>query len=839
MLLKLIHVAQIVIAAYGAMQSQVAISKLLEYKDATKKLAKISSEAGRQLHKTRTTQASCAVAILVSFLVSVLLTTGGASSGFLVRYLASPVMALAVFAARTHLQGFWAGKGGKAVTTNKIPLPKMGPYNEALGRTQKSLEFLGWLTISWLAPVSSRLSLQDALDDFSVPDACSILIFTAQLGSANRGRKGQIIGSRMYTVLLSSRSFCAVDVFVPSHPEVVALVWGSVKLTMQIIVSYASCFEGTLELFMQLGYLCPPLCRVPECLSNFHAAIIHCCRYILEATQRPWALQAFIVMWRSFDKEFKSELESVGRCSDHVKEAIAPEHDEASQGRSMISQLFKQTILDALCTHDYLRPLKQNQRKRYRDTANLIFRAPGFNNRANTLDTPPLWCSEKNHLMLTKANEDVVVSFFFVGSDDQQRPPNASESTDEMEARIRTITSSDDIDSIVALLAEITSSRTKFYIAMDGLDECDKPERTALLQALSSLSSLCSNAKLLVAGRDSLSEYIYRHFPAFWRISTGDQGTRNDIVAYITGYIYENDIRKNIKHLPRGLPETSWRGLRAIKTENHSGAAGKPLNKSLVTIRPLSLDELRETLAVEIRQRYTFRSLVQVDEGNHTVRCVHQTVRQFFLEDPVESDLTEFHFKLENADHTVGEICVTYLNFSDFKRTLNHMRWLVMLPLPSTIARIAHGSYSIPALILRITSESASSTKPIDIEPMINVNGLSSNETRSKTWRVWRHMAIYEHYGMLRLISSPGNTVRREIIRRAIQADHLSLLEFIMEMKTSRKDACRAPLKAAETGDLKVVDLLIAAGSIMTGDDDTLKTALYLIAARPGHSLIV
>ncbi|KAI1423387.1 hypothetical protein F5Y12DRAFT_757486 [Xylaria sp. FL1777] len=157
MLLKLVHLAQIVIAAYGAMQCQVAITRLLEYEDATKKLAKISSEAERQLHKTRMTQAAGAIAILVSFGVSVLLATRGASYGMLVRYLISPVMALAVFAAREYLRDFWAGKGGKAATANKIPLPKMGGYNEALERTQKLLEVLGWLTISWTA--SSALAM--------------------------------------------------------------------------------------------------------------------------------------------------------------------------------------------------------------------------------------------------------------------------------------------------------------------------------------------------------------------------------------------------------------------------------------------------------------------------------------------------------------------------------------------------------------------------------------------------------------------------------------------------------------------------------------------------------
>ncbi|KAJ3560789.1 hypothetical protein NPX13_g9185 [Xylaria arbuscula] len=137
MLLKVVHIGQIVIAAYGAMQCQVAITRLLDYEDATKKLAKVSSEAQRQLHKTRTTQAAGAIAILVSFVASVLLTTKGSSYGMLVRYLSSPVMASGVYFAREYLRDFWGGKGGKPVTANKVPLPKMEGYNEALEKTRR------------------------------------------------------------------------------------------------------------------------------------------------------------------------------------------------------------------------------------------------------------------------------------------------------------------------------------------------------------------------------------------------------------------------------------------------------------------------------------------------------------------------------------------------------------------------------------------------------------------------------------------------------------------------------------------------------------------------------
>ncbi|KAI1323624.1 hypothetical protein F5Y16DRAFT_335168 [Xylariaceae sp. FL0255] len=146
MLLRLIHVAQVGIAIYGAMQSQVAISNLLKYEDATKKLAKFSSEAEKQLHRTRTTQASGAAALFVSFIASVLLGLWGSSYGFLVRYLASPVIALGMFAAKIHLQDFW-GKDGSV----KVPLPKMEGYNEAMDKTREVMNVLGWLTIAWAA----------------------------------------------------------------------------------------------------------------------------------------------------------------------------------------------------------------------------------------------------------------------------------------------------------------------------------------------------------------------------------------------------------------------------------------------------------------------------------------------------------------------------------------------------------------------------------------------------------------------------------------------------------------------------------------------------------------
>ena len=60
---RLAHVSQIVLSSYGAYQSYVAINNLQKYEETTKKLAKWSDEVANQLHKTRTTQASGAVAV--------------------------------------------------------------------------------------------------------------------------------------------------------------------------------------------------------------------------------------------------------------------------------------------------------------------------------------------------------------------------------------------------------------------------------------------------------------------------------------------------------------------------------------------------------------------------------------------------------------------------------------------------------------------------------------------------------------------------------------------------------------------------------------------------------
>lgn len=61
--MRVIHLAQALLSGYGAFHSYKAIVNLQTYEATTKKLAKWSDEVGKQLHKTRTTQATAALTV--------------------------------------------------------------------------------------------------------------------------------------------------------------------------------------------------------------------------------------------------------------------------------------------------------------------------------------------------------------------------------------------------------------------------------------------------------------------------------------------------------------------------------------------------------------------------------------------------------------------------------------------------------------------------------------------------------------------------------------------------------------------------------------------------------
>lgn len=87
-------------------------------------------------------------------------------------------------------------------------------------------------------------SFQDCLDSEqkaeleairAVPDAHAVAEFTHQLDLESAKRKSRCVAARLSPFLESIQQFSGiVETFVSSHPQIAALIWGSIKLVLQV-----------------------------------------------------------------------------------------------------------------------------------------------------------------------------------------------------------------------------------------------------------------------------------------------------------------------------------------------------------------------------------------------------------------------------------------------------------------------------------------------------------------------------------------------------------------------------------------------------------------------------
>jgi hypothetical protein len=129
---QLLHTGQVALCAYGAYVSFIAIRNLQKYEDMSKKAAKYSFEAERQLHKTRTTQSSGAICvsgpstscfclsqvlttlstlqILASMIAATTLSLAPNALPSIVRFGISPAALVVTLFVRAHVSNFWKAK---------------------------------------------------------------------------------------------------------------------------------------------------------------------------------------------------------------------------------------------------------------------------------------------------------------------------------------------------------------------------------------------------------------------------------------------------------------------------------------------------------------------------------------------------------------------------------------------------------------------------------------------------------------------------------------------------------------------------------------------------------
>ncbi|KAI9769861.1 MAG: hypothetical protein M1839_003580 [Geoglossum umbratile] len=285
-------------------------------------------------------------------------------------------------------------------------------------------------------------------------------------------------------------------------------------------------------------------------------------------------------------------------------------------------------------------------------------------------------------------------------------------------------------DELVSILYAVLKYFSKVYICIDGLDECEKDDQTAILSVVNQLAQTDrAVVKIIITSREeTLISTALRGFP---RLRVSADKNSLDITAFIEETVESNIgsgalkirdpslksdiistlkagadgmflwvqfqladlcdaasdfiIRETLRNLPKGMAETYARVLRKIRGSQSNRALAQRIFKWVVCAkRPLLIAELGEAVALGPTDRcwnvekipdasgliQACRSLIVFDEDDKTVRLAHHTVQQFLLEPPIEASIPEFHFQLSQANVEAGETCVAYLSFSDFETQL-------------------------------------------------------------------------------------------------------------------------------------------------------------------------
>ena len=70
------------------------------------------------------------------------------------------------------------------------------------------------------------------------PDVMAALNLATTIDAKNTSHRRQCMGPRLITFLESVQQFSSiVDTFVSSHPDIAALLWGGLKLTLLVLIS--------------------------------------------------------------------------------------------------------------------------------------------------------------------------------------------------------------------------------------------------------------------------------------------------------------------------------------------------------------------------------------------------------------------------------------------------------------------------------------------------------------------------------------------------------------------------------------------------------------------------
>lgn len=336
------------------------------------------------------------------------------------------------------------------------------------------------------------------------------------------------------------------------------------------------------------------------------------------------------------------------------------------------------------------------------------------------------------------------------------------------------------------------------------------------------------------------------------------------------------DIRKALRSLPKSLEETFCRALRRATTQGYiTETVQKAFQWVAIVRRPLLLEELGEALAVRIGQKSTIReqeiqamhriatwsaNLLQITELEpRQVQFAHSSIRDFITDGTLPAQLARFKVDRVAADHFAGEICLTYLHFSDFVTTMVPRRASLRIhPTLMAATSIAsefptskatpfmtnfafrfnqlRGKTELNESLSKLTEPSSTAVETFkQTHPFLQYarehwiyHTAGFKETTAKTWSLF----IQTVSGACGIAQLPWNNEGASTLAWSHRRRHYALFKYSMTtLKMVELDKLNFPIQLASEGDFEMLDLFLQAAAY----SKAAVTLAFCSAAAAGH----
>ncbi|UKZ70764.1 uncharacterized protein TrAtP1_011734 [Trichoderma atroviride] len=361
------------------------------------------------------------------------------------------------------------------------------------------------------------------------------------------GKQGRIRNlSKIRPFLEGLRSYAdVIDTFIQVKPDVLALIWGPIKLLIQWTASLTQSMDAIINTAAEIGSLLPDFKlmatmfghneHIKDVLVLFFRDILDFYAVTLKFFASPHWRFMFEALWPSQKDRIKLIIDNIGRSTNLMRTKVSLEHiREEREHRQRASDHYESTkksstrqeyniIKTDISPKSYAADLYRIRGQVCAETGSWLKQDSGFKKWLDVEDDSRkiLWLcgipgAGKTHLASVAIDyaTSTKTIFAFISHTDK----NNTSALSIMHSLIFQLTSEDEflqavlcglsrkrlndsLDVAVGVIQTLLNSTDPISIIVDGVDEIDSFEREKLLKNLRDITTVCKKTRLLISSR--------------------------------------------------------------------------------------------------------------------------------------------------------------------------------------------------------------------------------------------------------------------------------------------------------------------------------------------------